>query len=240
MLKLLFSLSILAGCLAFAQENRRESLATTVPSGTFLAGDDFSQGVIELSADGMAESNALTCFGNTNAIGRASYEAATEQIRIDWNPNPADPTTRPATRFDVVRWGERIYLVDHLPYFINEINAGDEPRTTRQGMAYLHVGDWQKPVSGEPTVPKQYASSVFLEPLRGVVRSKDNLVGTVNLGTADGVFVGMYFYTREGGARWTLEVVGADERTCSVKSALNTVPVAAHVSTRRVDPLPTR
>lgn len=239
MLKVLLPLSILIAVLAFAQADGTQPTATTLPAGRYISSGFLSYGSIDMAPDGRAESNGSTCFGHSHAMGHASWQAEPELIRIVWDCDPAAPTTRPAACFDIVRWGERVYLVELLPNFINEINAGDEPRTTNEGMAYLRDGDWERPANGSPVLPAKFARSIFLEPLRGVIRSKDHRSGMINLGTADGVFVGMHFYSREAGSHWKVEVVSVQETKSVVKPALGFafIPVAAHVSSRRKDPL---
>jgi hypothetical protein len=70
-------------------------------------------------------------------------------------------------RLQVVRWGERTYLVpvDEIMKLVDGINRGDEPRTGRQGWFYLRDGDWERPADGAPDLPAAYADLILAAPV---------------------------------------------------------------------------
>jgi hypothetical protein len=57
-----------------------------------------------------------------------------------------------------VRWGDRLYLVpaNSGKAFCDSVNQEQEPRDNIHGRFYLRRGDWEKKVTGFPTVPKEW------------------------------------------------------------------------------------
>lgn len=128
-------------------------------------------------------------------------------------------------KFLVVHWGDRIYLVadeDRGSFgildFCNAINQGDEPRKQRHGLGfYLRDKDWDKDAPGLPDLPKEWRDYLLKQPLRGkIVQVDRKQTATVNLGSKDGLKVGMELSAQ--GEHWCqLEVTGIEDASCTVK-----------------------
>jgi hypothetical protein len=110
-----------------------------------------------------------------------------------------------------VVWGHRHYLIpsDKMLDFVNEVNAGLEPRKTTEGVFLLREGDERKAVRGDPGVPSDYRSYVLAAPITlGILfvgksrpeksygcKSMGRVTPvTLDAGSAKGVKVGMEFY----------------------------------------------
>lgn len=136
----------------------------------------------------------------------------------------------------VVRWHDRVYLVakGEALDFVNAVNSGAEPRNRIHGDFLMRRSDHLKHPKGFPTLPGEFASLVLRDPLNGEVTEiiavsdvTDQLLGLtrrntvrVNLGSSDGVFVGMQLYFSESGReihRYIGAVVQVAPREASVE-----------------------
>lgn len=96
------------------------------------------------------------------------YESAYGRISLDdegvafFGPAEEGGEGGLSLRFQVVRWGERTYLVpaDEIMKLVEKINRGDEPRSGRNGYIYLRDGDWERPAHGAPDLPAAYAELI--------------------------------------------------------------------------------
>jgi hypothetical protein len=143
----------------------------------------------------------------------------------------------------LVRWGERSYLVpaSKVEDFVNEVNAGSEPRYGSPGMILLREGDYMIPVTGEPELPPFWRSRLLAQPLEAGIQS----VGAVRLpwpqyeiseipiildaGERDGVWPGMIMHLGDPHGYGTAVVESVSERTSSAvmrRSARDPMPVA--------------
>jgi hypothetical protein len=95
------------------------------------------------------------------------------------------------TRYTAVAWGDRRYLIDDILAFANAVNLGDEPRATESGPFLLRVGDWKQAGTGLPKVPDAWTDKLLKEPIGGKVTATTESEATVDLGSENGVFVGM-------------------------------------------------
>jgi hypothetical protein len=128
-----------------------------------------------------------------------------------------------------VLWGERHYLIpsDGLVDFINQINAGFEPRNMLHGRFLLKRGDEVKKASGDPNIPSEYSEYLLRQPIETTISSvkgsrveDSTRITTVvlNVGTAQGVKQGMEFWVfvpsrTYGVARITAAGSGSSEAT---------------------------
>lgn len=121
-------------------------------------------------------------------------------VALDWTP---------------IVWGDRHYLIatDAILDFVNSVNNGYEPsyRVLGFGGSYFKKkGDDNVRVSGFPNVPQTYRRFLLTEPIRGNVKSVGNFTVekidgdktevrtttvTLNVGSKQGVMVGMRFVT---------------------------------------------
>ncbi|MGQ0553857.1 MAG: hypothetical protein ACT4PU_11640 [Planctomycetota bacterium] len=71
----------------------------------------------------------------------------------------------------VIPWGPRVYLVpaDDVIGFCNDVNAGDEPRTSIFGEYLLRKGDELTKVTGDPELPFDYQNALLKEPVETTV-----------------------------------------------------------------------
>jgi hypothetical protein len=98
----------------------------------------------------------------------------------------------------VVRWGERVYLVDQNAYrgFIEAINLGFEPRQAKAilpyfGSIYLRIGDENKPVAGPPPFPEEFLRDLLPAPVIATIielkTEGTSTLATIDRGSADGL-----------------------------------------------------
>ncbi|MBI4867297.1 MAG: hypothetical protein HY816_10135 [Candidatus Wallbacteria bacterium] len=78
--------------------------------------------------------------------------------------------TRDSTRFLIVRWSRRTYLLaeDEVDNFCDRVNAGCEPRSDLSGRFYLKDGAETATVQGEPELPMDKLCLLLKSPLRTV------------------------------------------------------------------------
>jgi hypothetical protein len=80
--------------------------------------------------------------------------------------------------------------------FCNQVNQGGEPRSRPIGWFYLRQGDWDKKVTGLPSVPQEWDSLLLKKPLRGrVIEVLNGDRAKVDLGADIGVWKGMQLWT---------------------------------------------
>lgn len=111
-----------------------------------------------------------------------------EEPRQAW-PRGTSPVLVP------VSWDQRLYLIpqNDLAGFSNEINRGIEPVSRgSMGNYYLREGDWDRPATGKPDLPKEWKERLLDEPVIGVVAGRDPLNRwIISLGKNYGVYDGM-------------------------------------------------
>jgi len=129
------------------------------------------------------------------------------------------------SRFLPIRWGDRLYLIEpeRLVAFANAVNAGHEPRMKAQGVFFLRSGDWNKPVTGGPTLPAVYRAYLLEKPVEArilrVVGEEENL--ELGAGRRQGLQPGMKLRSRgvddEGRDSCKLTILEAGEETAVAK-----------------------
>ena len=103
-----------------------------------------------------------------------------------------------------VKWGQRRYLIeaDGIIDFINDINLGIEPKSKvdLDLVRYIRLFDEEKLVYGDPILPRAYSHMLLKRPVFGriVSRSLLKLTATIDVGKADGIYVGMKLYSNYG------------------------------------------
>jgi hypothetical protein len=141
----------------------------------------------------------------------------------------------------IVDWGPRRYLVEprQVLEFANSVNSrrADAPDELADFLGriedrsfYLRVGDEEKPIEGQPTLPTEFDRFVLRHPIEGHVaanRSQANRTSSavegagleveVDLGGAQGVFAGMKLRMKEpGGAHDAATIVTRVEEQSSI------------------------
>jgi hypothetical protein len=117
-------------------------------------------------------------------------------------------------QFAVVEWGGRCYLIesDRIVEFCNAVNFGVEPRAWGAEPFLLRFNDWEKEVTGLPSVAKEYQSYLTSKPIIARVlqtfpyRSDvaipirpgkwDGIPVSIDVGEQGGVRVGMRFCSK--------------------------------------------
>jgi hypothetical protein len=110
-----------------------------------------------------------------------------------------------AKEFLIVRWGQRIYLIetDKLYDFCDKINLGMEPRDEPHGMYLLRRGDHAIAVTGRPNLPEAYRPYLLDNPILAevtkIVSSHkaggfDEVTVEINAGQKQGVLPQMRFH----------------------------------------------
>lgn len=156
------------------------------------------------------------------------YASAQGRISVDGEGLVLEPSRQegeggPSTRLRVVRWGERIYLLneDELSGFANAINHEDEPRSDAHGLFYLRDGDWDRPVTGAPPLPARTRELLLPRPLLGkVLRKVSRASFEIDLGARDGLKPGLELYASGKQLEYgfcDLTVVSAAEATAVVQ-----------------------
>jgi len=126
-----------------------------------------------------------------------------------------------------VHWGDRHYLIpsDGFVKFANAVNAGTEPNRFF-GRSYeflLRSGDEERPISGQPPLPQEYATYLLEKPITARIISageshlthSSRFTGiTLNVGIADGLKKGMELYVHGRGEEFgSATVVSVQEKT---------------------------
>jgi hypothetical protein len=173
--------------------------------------------------------------------------------------SPADAMADDVSRFRVVRWDERVYLVDVEPpgmqLFCNDVNQGHEPRDEMIGNFLLREGDWSRPVAGLPDVPPECSDMLLHSDLQARIVELVGDSGRINLGLDDGLREGMILIVRDVPNRedviasgqpetqdLTASIAGLEARRCLVvlryayDSAFNPLlTIGLRVTSRAVD-----
>ena len=109
-----------------------------------------------------------------------------------------EPFKPESWELQIVRWGERIYLMDRELFgsFIQAINRGFEPRKvdgyrTYYGAIYLREGDENRGVDGPPLLPAEFLRDLLAAPVIATILTikpeGDLIVATIDRGSADGL-----------------------------------------------------
>jgi hypothetical protein len=163
---------------------------------------------------GFLEIYVYTCVPELRALNFGSaVESPTAVHLIPQYPAATGRSVQPAKQYLKVKWGERHYLIaeNEVAEFCEQI-AGVGVRAENQplvaGDFYLKDADWEKPVTGLPTLPKGYRHL-----LKKPIDAKIIAIGksyveynyedgcgkrtvapfTIDAGSANGVKVGMIF-----------------------------------------------
>jgi hypothetical protein len=218
--------AVLCGLNASYAQGPSESLGTL--AGEYFLGD--GRGVnksLVLSSDGrVLVTWSADDGGRSEANGRA--EVTGQQLVIHGSSSQSTRVIRSADcRFTFVRWGKRVYLIpgDRMLSFCNAINLGLEPRADMHGQFFLRVTRGQGrrapvPAEGVPGLPVAWEHVLLKEPLHGVVTGvvREGVV-TINLGSKDGIRVGMELWVEEAAAPFaTITVAEVSEANCTARS----------------------
>lgn len=133
-------------------------------------------------------------------------------------------------RFNVVHWGERIYLIppDDMINFCSKINQSNEPRSGAHGFFLMRSDDWTKPAAGKPEISEEFKEYLLDEPIEaglahadapttrpglGEITFRDTPI-TLDAGAAAGLRVGMELYTTNLDYFYSAKVTEVGEHTC--------------------------
>lgn len=217
LIPVLYILAVASGCLA------ADSVALKDVAGDYYFGDGTGVNcTLKLSTRGKFSFESRGCLG--------TYEKNEGNFTINkgvLNIAPKKPNIREGfrgtpTEFFPVTWGSRMYLVptNDIVEFYSAVNQGSEPRRGNWGQYYLRRNDWDKPVTGRPAVPAQWAKFFLSKPLRGKITE---LIGKqeawLDVGAEDGILQGMILTARNHGELMfsQVRVEAAEKGRCRIK-----------------------
>lgn len=162
-----------------------------------------------VSPSGMFTFKNLECYERFDPDdGKARVNDGAVRFEGAQSPELAGKT------FQIVSWGERIYLVERedLPGFANLVNRGHEPRFGTRGLHFLRLGKEIQLVSGRPRLPKGVEPYILDRVLDAVVTSVGpsttsfsrghsgdlSTEVTLDVGGRDGILAGMTMTGSEG------------------------------------------
>lgn len=150
-----------------------------------------------LSTDGKFRHSRRGCLGVYDKQ-QGEYEVKNGTIIL----KPDTPTPRFGARslskvYHPVPWGGRMYLIppDEMTGFCLHVNYKREPRKAFFGVHYLRRGDWEKPVTGRPDLPKEFVKHLDPLPVSGKIielTGKDE--AWVDFGSDAGMEIGQNLY----------------------------------------------
>lgn len=183
-------------------------------AGSYFKGDGLGENVSIILAPGngyLFEWHGCLGLHDRN-FGKVEQQG--ERIRLSFTfSNTCQGFRGIAEEFLPIKWGDRIYLIpgDDIVGFCNEVNSGEEPRTTIHGSYLLRVGDEIRTVDGRPEVPVGFLPYLLEQPIETTIASvgkttlrpsvcewnfKDTEV-TLDAGTNKGILPGMELYVIE-------------------------------------------
>jgi hypothetical protein len=168
-------------------------------------------------------------------LNYGGVEATGSQLKLQFElPSRREDFVGIHPELTPVLWGHRHYLIasDKMPEFVDDVNAGFEPRHDIHGSFLLRRGDERKAARGAPDIPAEYRNLLLAVPIRtrissvGMSRS-DGVNGcksksrvtlvVLDAGSARGVRPGMELYVfgptraRYGSVRVTKVEAGSSE-----------------------------
>lgn len=170
-------------------------------NGTFTAATSNCTGVTTASGP-YSVSNNVVRFRTTRLTARDNGDMKEHDLTKRKERKKYLETNEPfkphSWELQVVRWGERIYLMNRKLFgsFIDVVNVGFEPRfvdgyRTYYGEIHLRVGDEKKPVTGRPPLPEEFLRELLPAPIIATVielkTNGDSIVATIDRGSADGL-----------------------------------------------------
>ena len=127
-------------------------------------------------------------------------------------------------------WGPRQYLIRDMLQFVNDVNAGLEPRNNDRGAAFLRADDWKKAAAGKPPLPEPWSGRLLARPIAGAVttvaavpapkKGSQHYRATLPLGSDHGVFNEMVLWAdrKRGGSPVAVTVVSVEKERCAVET----------------------
>ncbi len=214
-------------------------------TGKYFFGDGLGvNNHLHLTSDGNFTFQWQGCMGTyDDNEGRYMIERET-LILSPQKPNIQEGFQGTPTRFSVITWGPRLYLVpeDRLLDFVNAINQGQEPRNRLFGNFYLREGDEKIPVSGNPTLSSQWQEYLLTEPIVGkIVQIGKDKSAIVNIGAQNGLKAGMLLTANPNDRRFAqLKVISVDENSAVTEKLYQNDKILENdtVSTKFLDIIP--
>ena len=188
--------------------------------GSYLVRQEWGGARITLKNNGTFTAESGGCTGATIQYGPYSLSnnvVRFKTVKLTWRSNDSkkqidltkkkarkeildtdEPFTPDSWELKIVRWGERLYLLDEeeFGHFIEATNLGFEPRTVEgyrafYGEIYLREGDENKPASGPPPLPAEFLHRLLPAPVIATIveikKEGENLIATIDRGSADGL-----------------------------------------------------
>ena len=179
------------------------------PNGTFIHYSSSCTGVTTGSGPYSVKNNALrlttTKMWVRSFSDNIDHDVTKRKARKKYldTDEPFEPYT---WDLQIVRWGPRIYLMNQKSFgeFTKAINLGFEPRQVDgyrayYGTFYLREGDENKPIDGQPPLPKEFLDKLISAPVTATIVKFETVdkwpTATIDRGSKDGLQKGMYLVT---------------------------------------------
>ena len=182
-------------------------------AGDYYKGDGLGMNIyLSLSEKGKFEYQWYGCLGLYDSnFGNVTYEDGKLDFDCQEYRLKSLNFIDTGVKFVLVKWDQRSYLIPEtkMTDFCNAINDGTEPRDRVHGYFLLRKDDYKKTVKGAPDLPDKYLKMLLNEPIEATVISIETpqikefgkklmriqTPVTLDVGTNQGVFIGLQFHT---------------------------------------------
>ena len=196
-------------------------------AGEYFRGDGFVNETLTLSPEGRVSLTWWADDGGRSAIdGRAEVAGRLLVVHPSSSKSNRAVPDKSDRSYAPVRWGERLYLVptDRMLSFCNEVNLGLEPRTDRHGQFFVRRNRGMTraappPAKGAPGLPAPWEQFLLKRPLNGLLTEvvREGVV-RINLGSEDGIRVGMELWVHEARPHGEVVVLDVHKKDCTAMS----------------------
>lgn len=122
--------------------------------------------------------------------------------------------------YRVLFWGSRLYVIPKgsEDFLFQELRASNfEPRAYWNGSLYLREGDWKRATTGPPSLVPH--PRLTLRPIRGeIVDVSSDGSATINVGSSQGVRVGMTLYDQQEQSVQAFEVIETSPESARLRA----------------------
>ena len=193
-------------------KTKREKIETEIArlkdhpwAGQFGYSHDHSGRILTLAPENGFVLNDWGHWERNDIYGTVEWDGIHIKLASE---NPGDPIREVHTKYRLVRWGERLYLIpdSEIIEFCYDVHTSNEPRYAfGWGRYLLRLGDWIKEVKGKPEIPDEFLQHLLDEPVDALFLSVTigekqpyhtaNVV--LNKGKNDGLLPGMKLCAEE-------------------------------------------
>lgn len=192
-------------------------------AGVYVRGDGYGNQAIEFYENGTFLYDSQGCVNYDSKSGWWTLAAGEIRMRIAYQLEECeakeDCTTIPLS-YRVLFWGSRLYVIpkggeDNL---FQELRASNfEPRAYWNGLLYLREGDWKRHTTGPPSLVPH--PRLALRPIRGeIVDVSPDGAATINVGSSQGVRIGMTLYDQQELSLQAFEVIETSPESARLRA----------------------